>query len=104
MLRNNRLLKFPWSPFVGTIGTAPELEAISSLTPFDQGGNMDDPATKPGNKSSYSLSHRILNPDKRQFVKSIRLIARFFKKHHQKTKYLFLVDGKIVEHHCLHIS
>ena len=50
MLRNNKHLNFPWRPFVGTIGTAPELEAISSLTPFDQGGNMDVPDTKPGNK------------------------------------------------------
>lgn len=56
MLRNNRLLNFPWRPFVGTIGTASELETIYSLTPFDQGGNMDDPATKPGNKSSYFIT------------------------------------------------
>jgi amidase len=42
-------LRFPWRPFTGTIGTAPELEAISALTPFDHGGNMDVPDTKPGN-------------------------------------------------------
>jgi amidase len=42
-------LRFPWRPFMGTIGTAPELEAISALTPFDHGGNMDVPDTKPGN-------------------------------------------------------
>ncbi|HEX5416341.1 MAG TPA: acetamidase/formamidase family protein [Chloroflexota bacterium] len=42
-------LRFPWRPFMGTIGTAPELEAISALTPFDHGGNMDVPDVKPGN-------------------------------------------------------
>lgn len=42
-------LRFPWRPFMGTIGTAPELEAISALTPFDHGGNMDVPDLKPGN-------------------------------------------------------
>ena len=42
-------LRFPWRPFLGTIGTAPELEAISALTPFDHGGNMDVPDVKPGN-------------------------------------------------------
>ncbi len=46
--RNPRL-SFPWRPFLGTIATAPDLEAISSLTPFDQGGNMDVRDTKPGN-------------------------------------------------------
>ena len=34
---------------MGTIGTAPELEALSALTPFDHGGNMDVPDVKPGN-------------------------------------------------------
>ncbi|MFM9279321.1 acetamidase/formamidase family protein [Paenibacillus jiagnxiensis] len=42
-------LSFPWRPFLGTIGTAPELEAVSALTPGDFGGNMDVPDTKPGN-------------------------------------------------------
>ena len=45
----NPKLSFPWRPFLGTIATAPDLEAISSLAPFDQGGNMDVPDTKPGN-------------------------------------------------------
>lgn len=49
MLRNNERLNFPWRPFLGTIGTAPEIEAISALTPFDHGGNMDVPDVKPGN-------------------------------------------------------
>ena len=49
MLTHNARLSFPWRPFLGTMATAPDLEAISALTPFDQGGNMDVPDTKPGN-------------------------------------------------------
>src|SRR5664279_6222319 len=49
MLTSNSRLSFPWRPFLGTMATAPDLEAISALTPFDQGGNMDVPDTKPGN-------------------------------------------------------
>lgn len=48
-LRCGPRLRFPWRPFMGTMGTAPELEAISALTPFDHGGNMDVPDVKPGN-------------------------------------------------------
>ncbi|WP_274651119.1 acetamidase/formamidase family protein [Paenibacillus humicola] len=46
---HNERLKFPWRPFLGTIGTAPEIEAISALAPGNHGGNMDVPDTKPGN-------------------------------------------------------
>jgi acetamidase/formamidase len=49
MLTHNSRLSFPWRPFLGTMATAPDLEAISALTPYDQGGNMDVPDTKPGN-------------------------------------------------------
>lgn len=49
MLSRDSRLRFPWRPFLGTMGTAPDLEAISALTPYDQGGNMDVPDTKPGN-------------------------------------------------------
>jgi acetamidase/formamidase len=49
MLTGGPRLRFPWRPFMGTIGTAPELEAISALTPFDHGGNMDVPDVRPGN-------------------------------------------------------
>ncbi|MGH2532838.1 MAG: acetamidase/formamidase family protein [Thermomicrobiales bacterium] len=48
-LEHNERLRFPWRPFMGTIGAAPELEALSALTPFDHGGNMDVPDVKPGN-------------------------------------------------------
>ncbi len=36
-------------PFMGTIGTAPDLEMLSSLTPFNHGGNMDVPDIRAGN-------------------------------------------------------
>jgi len=42
-------LRFPWKPFMGTIATAPVMEAVSTLTPFENGGNMDCPDVKPGN-------------------------------------------------------
>ena len=40
-------LTLPYEPFIGTIGTAPEIEAISSLQPDYYGGNMDVPDVKP---------------------------------------------------------
>jgi len=42
-------LILPYEPFIGTIGTAPEIEAISSLQPDYYGGNMDLPDVAPGN-------------------------------------------------------
>lgn len=39
----------PWRPFLGTIGTAPALEAVSTLAPHRHGGNMDCRDTCPGN-------------------------------------------------------
>jgi amidase len=36
-------------PFMGTMGTAPDLEMLSALTPFDHGGNMDVPDVRVGN-------------------------------------------------------
>jgi amidase len=42
-------IRIPWCPFLGTIGTAPELEAVSALTPHNHGGNMDCKDTCPGN-------------------------------------------------------
>ncbi len=40
-------LSLPYTPFIGTIGTAPEIEAISSLVPDYYGGNMDLPDVAP---------------------------------------------------------
>src|SRR5699024_1480971 len=45
----NEQLAFPWRPFLGTIGTSPDLEAVSALVPSTHGGNMDVPDVKPGN-------------------------------------------------------
>ena len=42
-------IRFPYDPFVGTIGTSPELDSINSLTPDSHGGNMDLPDVRPGN-------------------------------------------------------
>lgn len=41
--------RVPYQPFVGTIATAPEIEAIASLVPGPFGGNMDVADTCPGN-------------------------------------------------------
>lgn len=43
-------VEIPVAPFFGTFATAPELEAIQSLTPGAFGGNMDVPDVKVGNK------------------------------------------------------
>jgi len=40
-------ITLPYRPFIGTIGTAPEIEAISSLHPDYYGGNMDVPDVAP---------------------------------------------------------
>jgi amidase len=42
-------VKLPWEPFLGTLATAPDLEAITALAPGPFGGNMDVPDVKPGN-------------------------------------------------------
>ncbi len=49
VFRHEDKFEIPWRPFLGTMATAPDLEAISALTPFDQGGNMDVRDTRPGN-------------------------------------------------------
>ena len=43
----NDRITLPYEPFIGTIGTAPEIEAISSLVPDYYGGNMDLPDIGP---------------------------------------------------------
>lgn len=44
-----RGIKIPYRPFLGTIATSPEIEAISTLVPGPFGGNMDVPDVCPGN-------------------------------------------------------
>ncbi len=48
-------IKIPYRPFLGTIGVAPELEAISSLTPGYWGGNMDCSEMCPGNEIHFPV-------------------------------------------------
>lgn len=47
-IRWNERIVLPYQPFIGTIGTSPEIEAISSLVPDYYGGNMDLPDVAPG--------------------------------------------------------
>jgi amidase len=42
-------VKLPWEPFLGTLAVAPDLEAITALSPGPFGGNMDVPDVRPGN-------------------------------------------------------
>lgn len=43
-------VRLPYRPFMGTIGVAPEIEAVSSLVPGCYGGNMDCVETCPGHE------------------------------------------------------
>ena len=47
--RDLNIAPIPYEPFYGTIGTAPEIEAISSLSPGSHGGNMEAADVCPGN-------------------------------------------------------
>jgi acetamidase/formamidase len=44
----NDRITLPYEPFIGTLGTSPEIEAITSLQPDYYGGNMDLPDVGPG--------------------------------------------------------
>jgi len=46
----------PYEPMIGTLGTAPEIEAISSELPGNHGGNMDIPDFCVGNKAYFSVN------------------------------------------------
>ncbi len=54
--RYNDRLHFPWEPFLGTIATAPALEVVSASHPFRNGGNLDCPVMKPGNRVYLPVS------------------------------------------------
>ncbi len=49
-------VRVPWKPFMGSIGVAPALEAIASITPGPHGGNMDCPDARPGNTLHLPVS------------------------------------------------
>jgi amidase len=44
-----RQIRVPYAPFLGTLATSPEIEAISTLVPGPFGGNMDVADVCPGN-------------------------------------------------------
>ena len=46
----------PLEPFYGTMGTSPEVEAISTLAPGFHGGNMDAPDICPGNTAYFPVN------------------------------------------------
>jgi amidase len=49
--------EIPWAPFFGTIGTAPHIEAITSLSPGAHGGNMDVPDVTISNEIHLPVHH-----------------------------------------------
>lgn len=51
----NKKIRLPYRPFVGTIGVAPKIEAINSLTPGYWGGNMDCVETCPGHACHFPV-------------------------------------------------
>lgn len=56
-LRFSDAVVLPLEPFVGTIGVAPDLEAISSLVPGYWGGNMDCLETRAGSQLWLPVSN-----------------------------------------------
>ncbi len=46
----------PLEPFYGTMGTSPEVEAVSTLAPGFHGGNMDAPDICPGNTACFPVN------------------------------------------------
>ena len=50
-------ITLPYEPFIGTIGVAPRLEAISSLQPDYYGGNMDLPDVAPNTIIYFGVNH-----------------------------------------------
>ncbi len=41
-------VRVPWEPFMGSIGVAPAVEVVATVTPGPHGGNMDCPDVRPG--------------------------------------------------------
>jgi len=48
-------LTLPYNPHIGTIGLAPEIDSINSLTPDNHGGNMDVPDMGPGSITYFPV-------------------------------------------------
>ena len=49
-------VKIPLHPFLGCLGVAPGLEARSSVTPAEHGGNMDAPEASAGNTAYFPVN------------------------------------------------
>ncbi|MBI2193425.1 MAG: acetamidase/formamidase family protein [Planctomycetes bacterium] len=50
-----RRIRIPYRPFMGTMGVAPQIEAINCLTPSYYGGNMDCVETCPGHEVQFPV-------------------------------------------------
>lgn len=50
--------KIPLHPFLGCLGVAPALEARSSVTPAEHGGNMDAPEASAGNTAYFPVTRK----------------------------------------------
>jgi len=51
----NEKIRIPYEPFMGTMGVAPEIEAVNCLTPSYYGGNMDCLETCPGHEIQFPV-------------------------------------------------
>jgi acetamidase/formamidase len=51
-------VRIPLHPFLGCLGVAPALEARSSVTPAEHGGNMDAPEARAGNTAYFPVTVR----------------------------------------------
>jgi amidase len=51
-------VKIPLQPFLGCLGVAPAIEARSSVTPAEHGGNMDAPEASVGNIVYFPVYHK----------------------------------------------
>jgi amidase len=56
-IRFSERVTLPYEPFIGTLGVAPEIEAVSSLQPDYWGGNMDLPDVAPGAIVYFPVLH-----------------------------------------------
>ena len=57
-IRFSDKITLPYEPFIGTLGVAPEIEAITSLQPDYYGGNMDLPDVAPGAIVYFPVHHK----------------------------------------------
>lgn len=51
----NDKIRIPYQPFMGTMGVAPQIEAVNALTPSYWGGNMDCVESCPGHEMHFPV-------------------------------------------------